>query len=276
MRSGIIGGLAAALMACTFSPSAVNRDGGGLELGVVDLGPVDFDGSAMDALGPDLGPDDLGGDVGLDGGVDAQPEDLGPDGGPDAGDLGVDAGPVCNPTCNDCQVCQPDGTCTRAPGGTICGAEFDCSTRVWGLDQGACHLYQGTVRGRCDSGARCRPANADSCLGRPQGVVIASCSVECLQADHPCEAGARASDVELSNLCELDRTTNTCSTTCTDAPFVSNETPRRCDPQGICVVAPEQSCGAYRCAGDRCGDDCDDAQDCLPNYSCDGDDECVP
>lgn len=276
VRSAIIGGLAAALVACTFSPAAVSRDGGALDLGVVDLGQPDPDANLGDVPLSDLGRDDLGPDAGADGGGDAQPEDQGPDAATDAGDLGVDAGPVCNPACNECQVCQPDGTCARAPGGTICGAEFDCSTRIWGLSQGACHLYQGTVRGRCGTNARCQEADANDCQGQPQGPVIASCSVECLQADHPCEAGARASDVDLASLCELDRPTDTCGTTCTDAPFVSNEIPRRCDPQGQCVVSPERSCGAYRCAGQVCGDDCNDEQDCLPNYICSSDDTCVP
>lgn len=275
VRAGIIGGLAAALVACTFSPAAVTRDGGPSEVGVFDLGSVDQDAGDRDLGAHDVEPID--GAVALDAAPeDAEAEDQGPDVGPDAADLGADAGPVCNPACNECQVCQPDGTCTRAPGGTICGAEYDCSNRIWGLDQGACYRYLGTVRGRCDSAARCRPANADSCVGRPQGAVIASCSVECVQSDHPCQAGERATDVELSNLCELDRSTNSCDTTCADAPFVSNETPRRCDPQGQCVVSPEQSCGAYRCEGNRCGDECNNAQDCLPNYTCNSNDSCVP
>ena len=272
MRSGIIGGLAAALVACTFSPTAVSRDAGPLEVGVLDLGPVEFDASLDDLGFADLGSADLG----IDGGADALPADLGQDAGPDAGDLGTAAGPVCNPACNECHVCLPNGTCTRVPGGTLCGAQFDCSGRVWGIDQGACYLYQGTVRGRCDSAARCREADAEDCQGLPRGQVTASCSVECIQSDHPCVPGAQAAEVNLANLCELDRTTNRCDTTCADAAFVSNETPRRCDPLGQCVSAPEQNCGAYRCAGDRCGNDCNNSQDCLPNYSCNGDDRCEP
>lgn len=276
--------------ASSFADASIFADGGEL----ADAGPIDaldpFDAEPSDAI-------ELR-DAELRDAADLDAETF-PDADPDAGYLQAgeacnsDGGALCDPSlfCVDqvccssecsgeCERCNAAGSCEIAAG-DACGASFDCSDRVRGLDSTSlfnnrCYAYAGSVRGTCNAAGSCEPADVDDCAILPAGNEITRCDGRCVRSNHNCLAGEFVANVNRSSMCHLNVEAPRCDTECQNSASASAIQPAMCSAVGACMIMQAIDCGPYRCneQTESCLDSCAGPSDCQFTFSCQMDNTC--
>jgi hypothetical protein len=159
----------------------------------------------------------------------------------------------------ECRSCDSQGICNLAGVGATCQSQQpaeDCTTRVWGVEDGACYAF-GVAVGKCDSMGKCE---GSACSER--GEEIVECP-ECMLEMHGCLQGTSVREVGVANFCVTAGNTPACQSECDGDDVVT----RSCDPMGTCQET-EQDCGDYLCAGGACTSDCVADSDCSGTADC--------
>jgi hypothetical protein len=190
-------------------------------------------------------------------------------------------GVCCTSACNGaCEQCNASGNCEIAVG-RECGATFDCTDYVHGLDTTnffthRCYAYAGSVRGTCAMNGTCAAATVASCAAQPAGNEITSCDRRCVQNTHNCVAGELASNVDRSTMCHLNVEAPNCDTECQNSASASAIQPAMCTASGSCMVTQAMDCGPYRCdeTTEMCFTSCADENDCNFTFTCMMDNTC--
>lgn len=190
-------------------------------------------------------------------------------------------GVCCTSACDgECEQCNAAGSCEVAVG-AACGATFDCTDRVRGLDttnpfNQRCETYAGNVRGTCNAAGACDPADVFDCAALPAGSEITRCDGRCVRDDHNCLAGELAANVTRSTMCHLNVEAPRCDTECQNSASASAIQPAMCSGTGACTIMQAIGCGPYRCneTTEMCLQSCASASDCQFTFSCRMDNTC--
>ena len=161
---------------------------------------------------------------------------------------------------DECRSCDSRGICNLSDVGATCKAPRpaeDCTTMVWGVEDGACYAYDVAV-GECDPVGQCQ---GSACAQR--GEALVECP-ECMLEAHGCTPGTSAKDVGVANFCVTSGTTPGCQSGCDGDELVT----RACDPLGACQET-EVGCGDYLCVGGAC------TLVCISDSDCDGTADCI-
>lgn len=160
----------------------------------------------------------------------------------------------------ECRTCDTKGECGPSDVGASCaapgGGNLNCTAKVWGVDEGACHAFDDAV-GTCDADQQCVGA---ACLER--GEKIADCP-ECMLAEHACVRGASVMDVPIAKFCATSGSTPACQSECDGDELIG----RSCDARGSCQEVDED-CGDYVCANAACPTSCVDDAGCSGAAKC--------
>jgi hypothetical protein len=176
-------------------------------------------------------------------------------------------GDTCKPqdaACDDCNECDDDGACRKAPDGDSCDLDVDpCEQTAFGVENGTCYAAL-PGGGLCDDGA----CISGGCIGK--GEPVFTCP-DCVRDDHKCQPGATLVGLTLADLCHLNEPAPNCQVRC-DLSFLYDAT---CNATGACVLVDEDYdslCPGYACnaEGTGCKTTCNSDADCAqPSYACD-------
>jgi hypothetical protein len=173
---------------------------------------------------------------------------------------------ACTTSCDGDEDCADDALCDagaclpRAEDGTACSEARDCVSRHC-VDGYCCDAPCGGQCEACNLAANpgvCSPVTGDPVGDRP-----------------PCPA-ASGSDPCDARACDGAQSRTECvghvgiDTSCRDASCVDGVATLAevCDGSGVCPEPRTIECVAYACAGDACGTDCANDDDCLAGNRC--------
>lgn len=177
------------------------------------------------------------------------------------------------PPCDDCFTCV-DGLCVQAPADTLCAAPvgLPCEQTIHGkVDDGVivtCHAYA-HVPATCNGQGICRYPCAE------QGEAVVTCDKVCVLPVDNCLADTPVAAVATDTMCYTATPSPGCQPVCEITQVEGKYSDKFCDPTGVCIATPTESCGFFKCSDTGCFEMCAGKAQCVAAADCNGNNICV-